>query len=112
MDVTERMRDIMLNKKLSQIELARRAKSKQQTVNGWLRAKDVSTRVVRKFCEAAGITVEEFYLTPEYVEKHFKLSQEAYSIAQSIDNLPLERKEDAIDLIKRQLNLYVQAISK
>lgn len=46
MDYTERMRDLLAQRGMTQAELAAKSKTKQQTVSGWLRSKDVNTRVI------------------------------------------------------------------
>ena len=80
MDYTERMRDLLAQRGMTQAELAAKSKTKQQTVSGWLRSKDVNTRVIGIFCKALGMQVEDFFITPEYAKAHFNLSPEAYAL--------------------------------
>lgn len=108
MDNSERMRDIIREKKLKQEDVARLTKTKQQTVSGWLRSKYINPRAIEKFTRGLGMEVEDFYCTPEYLAKKIKLSPEAFAIAKAIDTLPLAKKEEVIDLINRQLSLFVQ----
>lgn len=84
MDNSERMRDIIREKKLKQEDVARLTKTKQQTVSGWLRSKYINPRAIEKFTRGLGMEVEDFYCTPEYLAKKIKLSPEAFAIAKAI----------------------------
>jgi len=112
MDYTERMKQLLDEKGITQGKLAKLTGVKQQTISTWMTKRYPNLKGIEKICGVLGIGVFEFFMDKDAILKVYGVTPESLDIARGLDSLTPELKERAIDLINQQLSLFLEKVSK
>lgn len=98
MDYSQKLRELIQQSGITQVELANKLGVKQQTLSSWIVKRWPNLKSIEKICGGLGMEMWEFFIDADAIKKIYGLSPEALDFARAIDDLPITKKEKIVNL--------------
>lgn len=102
----ERLRRILKDRKMSQLDLADKLGVDKGTINRWVAAETLSNAKIMRICDALKINYMDFMMTEAQIAAHLQISENTFEICKQMDKLPLDKKEAIFRAINELLVMW------